>query len=129
MPGRHLIALAPVLIFIGYSGRVSRDSLFLGCAFRGSALKPAPPRPKAVKCCHDLRALANRRGDALDQTGTHVSDGKNAVALVSSSLRQRDCDASSPTPTKTQDDRSLSAIMESDSQASANRIKGVRRGG
>jgi len=54
---------------------------------------------------------------------------KTSSRLVSSSLRQRDRDASSLMQTKTQDDRSLSAIVESDSQASANRIKGVRRGG
>jgi hypothetical protein len=33
-----------------------------------------------MKCCRDLRALANRRGDPLDRSGTHVSDGKNVVA-------------------------------------------------
>jgi len=76
-----------------------------------------------------LRALANRRGDALGRTGTHVSDGKKRRRACFQQPAAAHRDASGPTPTKTQDDRSLSAIVESDSQASPNRIKGVRRGG
>jgi len=42
-----------------------------------------------MKCCRDLRALANRRGDPLDRSGTHVSDGKNVVAAC---FQQPDAD-------------------------------------